>query len=44
MSRAEEMRELFARWKGSGESLMAFGKREGESYSKLLWGIVVPCG
>lgn len=37
MSRAEEMRELFARWKRSGESLMAFGKREGVSYSKLLY-------
>ena len=37
MKRAEEMRELFARWKSSGESLMAFGKTEGVPYSRLLY-------
>ena len=37
MKRAEEMRELFARWKNSGQSLMAFGKQEGVSYSRLLY-------
>ena len=37
MKRAEEMRELFARWKSSGRSLMAFGKQEGVAYSKLLY-------
>jgi len=37
MSRAEEMRELFARWKNSGQSLMAFGKTEDVSYQKLLY-------
>jgi hypothetical protein len=37
MKRAEEMRELFARWKNSGQSLTAFGKREGVPYSKLLY-------
>ena len=37
MKRAEEMQELFARWKTSGLSLMAFGKKEGVSYSKLLY-------
>ena len=37
MSRAEEMRELFARWRESGQSLMAFGRREGVSYAKLLY-------
>jgi len=37
MKRAEEMRELFARWKKSGRSLMAFGKQEGVAYSKLLY-------
>ena len=31
------MRELFARWRDSGLSLMAFGKREGVAYSKLLY-------
>ena len=37
MKRAEEMRELFARWEKSGQSLMAFGKKEGVSYSRLLY-------
>ena len=37
MKRAEEMRELFARWKRSGQSLMAFGKTEGVPYSRLLY-------
>ena len=37
MSRVEEMRELFAAWKESGKSLMAFGKQEGVSYAKLLY-------
>ena len=37
MSRANEMRELFARWRSSGQSLMAFGKQEGVSYAKLLY-------
>ena len=37
MSRVKEMVELFARWRNSGQSLMAFGKQEGVSYSKLLY-------
>lgn len=37
MTRADEMREMFDRWKGSGQSLMAFGKEEGVSYAKLLY-------
>jgi hypothetical protein len=37
MKRAEEMRELFARWKCSGQSLLAFGKAEGVGYAKLLY-------
>ena len=37
MKRAEEMRELFARWEKSGQSLQAFGKTERVSYSKLLY-------
>lgn len=37
MSRTTEMRALFARWKESGLSLLAFGKQEGVSYSKLLY-------
>ena len=37
MKRAEEMRELFARWKSSGQSLMSFGKQEGVPYSRLLY-------
>jgi len=37
MSGAEEMRELFVRWKESGVSLAAFGKQEGVAYAKLLY-------
>ena len=37
MNRAEEMRELFARWRSSGQSLMAFGRTEGVPYSRLLY-------
>ena len=37
MKRDEEMRELFARWKRSGQSLLAFGKAEGVGYAKLLY-------
>ena len=37
MNRSEEMRGLFARWKSSGQSLVAFGKAEGVTYSKLLY-------
>ena len=37
MSRAEEMGELLARWRESGQSLLAFGKQEGVSYAKLLY-------
>ncbi len=37
MTRAEEMRELLARWKDSGLNLMAFGKKEGIPYSRLLY-------
>ena len=37
MKRADEMRELFSRWKSSGQSLMAFGKTEGVPYSRLMY-------
>jgi len=37
MTRADEMREVFARWKVSNQSLMAFGKAEGLSYKVLLY-------
>jgi len=37
MKLADEMRALFTRWKSSSLSLMAFGKAEGVSYSKLLY-------
>ena len=37
MKLVDEMRALFARWKNSNLSLMAFGKVEGVSYSKLLY-------
>jgi hypothetical protein len=37
MNRAEEMQELFARWKSSSQSLMAFGKAEGVPYSQLMY-------
>ena len=37
MNRAEEMRELLARWERSGQSLLAFGKAEGISYTTLQY-------
>jgi len=37
MSRDQSMRELFARWRSSGLSLMAFGRQEGVAYKKLLY-------
>ena len=37
MKLADEMRELFARWKSSNLSLMAFGKAEGVPYRKLMY-------
>ena len=37
MKLADEMREVFVRWKISGLSLMAFGKVEGVPYRKLLY-------
>lgn len=37
MTSADEMRELFVRWKSSGQSLMAFGKAENVAYAKLLY-------
>ena len=37
MTRADEMREFFARWKDSGQSLKAFGKAEGVGYQKLMY-------
>ena len=37
MTLKEEMRGVFARWKDSGLSLRAFGKREGMSYNKLQY-------
>lgn len=37
MKRAEEMRELFARWEESGLSLRAFGKREEVAYTTLVY-------
>lgn len=37
MSRSEEMRELFTRWKSSGQSLAAFGNADGITYAKLLY-------
>jgi len=35
MKRADEMREVFARFERSGESLKAFGAREGIPYTTL---------
>ena len=35
MKRADEMRELFTRWKDSSQSLMAFGKAERHSNAQL---------
>jgi hypothetical protein len=37
MSVANEMHELLDRWKGSGTSLMTFGRQERVSYSKLVY-------
>ena len=37
MTRADEMRDVFARWRDSNQSLMAFGKAEGLSYKMLLY-------
>lgn len=37
MSRDKAMRELFARWRSSDQSLMAFGRQEGVAYKKLLY-------
>jgi len=37
MSGIEEMRAAFARWQESGQSLRAFSRREGISYSKLMY-------
>ena len=37
MDTREKMTAVLARWKESGESLRAFGKREGVSYSKLIY-------
>ena len=37
MTREQEMRQVLARWKESGRSLLAFSKGEGLSYSKLQY-------
>ena len=37
MSSAKGMRELFVRWRSSGQSLMAFGRQEGVTYARLLY-------
>ncbi len=37
MNRADEMRELFARWKRTDLSLRAFAAAEGVAYAKLLY-------
>lgn len=37
MNRADEMRELFARWKRTDQSLTVFAKAEGVAYAKLLY-------
>lgn len=37
MSRDQYMRELFARWRSSDQSLMAFGRQEGVPYKRLLY-------
>jgi len=37
MSKQDEMAGVFARWRESGQSLMAFGRREGMPYSRLLY-------
>ncbi len=35
--KSEEMRGVFDRWRASGLSLLAFGKREEIGYSRLLY-------
>ena len=37
MSKQDEMAALFAKWRESGQSLMAFGRSEGVPYSRLLY-------
>lgn len=37
MGRMEEMQDVFARWRESGQSLRAFSRREGMAYTKLLY-------
>ena len=37
MTRTDEMRTVFDRWRATGLSLMAFGKQEGVPYSRLLY-------
>ena len=37
MKLVDQMRATFARWEESGLSLRAFGKREGITYSKLIY-------
>ena len=37
MKLADQMRATFARWEESGLSLLAFGKQEGITYSKLIY-------
>lgn len=37
MKRKKEMREVFARWQASGQSLRAFSRREGIAYAKLMY-------
>lgn len=37
MGRTEEMRELYSRWRRSGQSLRAFSRREGIAYAKLMY-------
>ena len=37
MKRNDAMRDLLDRWRDSGLSLMAFGRREGMPYSRLLY-------
>jgi len=37
MSRADEMRELMARWKASGMTQRAFAEKEGVTYSRFQY-------
>ncbi len=37
MSKEQEMAALFARWRESGQSLMACGRQTGVAYSRLLY-------